>query len=69
MDTETAAPVKRRMTVGENEASLVERAREIEKLRARREKTRQELADLDLEIKAKEHELRLALLPAGSTES
>lgn len=66
MDTEVVAPAKRRMTVGEKEASLVERARQIEKLRAKRDRLREELAALDLDIAGQEHELRSALLPAGA---
>ncbi len=70
MDTETITPAKRRMTVGEKEAGLVERARQIEKLRAKRERLREELSALDLEIAGQEHELRSALLPSqGSSES
>lgn len=66
METDIIAPAKRRMTVGEKEAGLVERARQIEKLRGKRDKLREELAALDLEIAGQEHELRSALLPTGA---
>lgn len=53
-----------RMTVTPHEASLVETARQLEKLQARRAKLAQELIDLDAEIAATSSVLR-QLLPAA----